>query len=111
MKLPNGERADLDLKLEDYSLNFLHSQGKHKARVFESVLGITLENGADLLRTALLDAAANSDEAVLRGDNGYGVVYNLRFQLETGKGRATIMSGWIVLHGEDFPRLTTCYII
>jgi hypothetical protein len=41
MKLPNGENADLGTKLEDYSLNPFHRHGQHKARVFESALGIT----------------------------------------------------------------------
>lgn len=111
MKLPNGHRADLGTKLEDYTLNPQHPQGKHKARVFESVLGITLRNNAGVLRQALLDAAANSNEATARGDNGFGVTYDLRFPLETAEGRATVLSGWIILHGEDFPKLTTCYIL
>jgi hypothetical protein len=52
MQLPNGERADLGTKLEEYVLNPLHREGKHKARMFESVLGITLAN-AQVLRSAL----------------------------------------------------------
>jgi hypothetical protein len=73
MKLPNGERADLGTKLEDYSLNPWHRDGRHKARVFASVLGITLENQQSL-RDALLHAAATSDAAEFRGDNGFGEV-------------------------------------
>jgi hypothetical protein len=52
MKLPNGERADLDAKLEEYVINPLHHEGKHKAHVFDSVLGINLAN-AHLLRSML----------------------------------------------------------
>lgn len=110
MKLPNGERADLGAKLEDYTLNPLHRDGRNKARVFDSVLGITLAN-ADVLRYALLDAAANADQVEPRGDNGFGEVYVLRFALTTTKGTATVLSAWIIRHGEDFPRLTTCYIM
>ena len=44
MKLPNGERAELGDKLQDYVLNQHHRRGPHKARVFESTLGITREN-------------------------------------------------------------------
>jgi len=51
MKIPNGDRAELGTKVEDYSLNSLHRQGQHKARVFESVLGITLAN-ANHMRNA-----------------------------------------------------------
>lgn len=89
MKLPNGRRADLGAKLEDYTLNPLHRDGKNKARVFDAVLGITLAN-ADVLRHALLDAAANSSQAESRGENGFGKVYVLRFPLTTAKGKATV---------------------
>jgi hypothetical protein len=44
VKLPNGDRADLGTKLIDYVLNPEHRQGRHKARVFESSLGISREN-------------------------------------------------------------------
>ncbi len=110
MKLPYGERANLGTKLEDYSLNPLHRDGRNKARVFDSVLDRILAN-ADVLRDALLDAAAHSDSAELRGDNGFGDVYIIRFPLTTTNGTAVILSAWIIRHGEDFPRLTACYIV
>ncbi len=108
MRLPNGERADLGTKLEEYVLNTAHREGRHKARVFESALGITLAN-RELLRQAILSAAANSDQAEPRGDNGHGAVYSLQFPVETPKGSAVVLT-WIVRHG-DFPRMTTCYIV
>ena len=110
MKLPNGERADLGAKLEEYVLNPLHREGKHKAHVFESALGVNLTN-THTLRRALLDAAASSDRVEARGDNGFGVVYVLRFPITTLTGAATVLSAWIIRHGEHFPRLTTCYIV
>jgi Domain of unknown function (DUF6883) len=110
MKLPNGENADLGTKLEDYSLNPLHRHGQHKARVFESALGITITNKEILVR-ALLSAAKNSNGFVSLGDNGFGEAYVLRFHLTTNKGSATVLSAWIVRHNEDFPRLTTCFIV
>lgn len=78
--------------------------------MFESALGVTLAN-AEVLRRALLDAAATSDQAEFKGDNGFGEVYVLRFPLSTPRGAAIVVSAWIVRHGEDFPRLTTCYIL
>ncbi len=110
MKLPNGSRADLGTKLEDYALNPLHRAGQHKARVFAAVLGVTPHN-AELLRQAVLKAAVDSDDAEPRGDNGYGKVFVLRFVLHTDTGAANLLTAWIVRHGEDFPRLTTCYIL
>jgi hypothetical protein len=110
MKLPNGDRADLGTKIEDYVLNPLHWEGRHKARVFESMLGITFANG-DVLRQAILSAAENSDDAEGLGNNGHGEVYILRFPVETQKGNAMVLTAWIIRDGEDFPRLITCYIL
>ena len=110
MKLPNGEHADLGTKIEEYVLNPRHWEGRHKAKVFESVLGITLTN-QEMLCQAILSAAKESDQAEAFGDNGHGEVYVLRFLLETQQGRATVLTAWIIRHGEDFPRLITCYIL
>ena len=110
MKLPNGDRCALGTKLEDYALNPAHREGRHKARVFESALGITQAN-ADVLRAAILRVAAHSDEAEARGTNGLGEVFNLRFAMSTDAGQAMVLTGWIVRHNEDFPRLTTCFIV
>jgi len=110
MKLPNGEHADLGSKLTDYVLNSNHREGRHKARVFESVLGVTQGN-LHVLADAIVSAASNSSEAEFRGDNGYGEIYVLRFPMETDQRRAVVVTAWIVLYGEDFPRLVTCYIL
>ncbi len=110
MRLPNGDRADLGTKLEDYVQNPRHREGRHKARVFESILDITLVK-SDVLRQAMLSAAKNSDDAEPLGNNGHGEVYILRFLLETEKGNAPVLSVWIIRDGEDFPRLITCYIL
>jgi len=110
MKLPNGDRADLGTKIEDYVLNPRHWEGRHTARVFESVLGITLAN-REVLRQTILSAAENSDEAEPLGNNGHGEVYVLRIPLETQRGRARVLTVWIIRDGEAFPRLVTCYIL
>jgi len=110
MRLLNGDRADLGTKLEDYVLNADHRQGRHKARVFEAVLGISATN-ADVLSDALLAAVAGSNGAEWRGNTGFGDIYTLRLPLRTIKGAATVLSVWIVRRGEDFPRLATCYIV
>ena len=94
MKLPNGERVDLGTKLVDYTLNPYHRRGQHKARVFESALGIILANRS-VLEQALRDAATTSDAAEFRGDNGFGRTYVLRFRLTTARGTATVLSAWI----------------
>jgi hypothetical protein len=110
MKLPKGDRADLSSKLQDYVLNPRHRRGRHKARVFESALGITQEN-QDTLANALHQAAANSTDAISTGDQGFGATFEIRFPLATDKGTTTVLSAWIIRHSEDFPRLVTCFII
>jgi hypothetical protein len=60
-KLPNAERAEAPLeKLRDYSLNPLHDEGKHKARVFLAAMGFT-QAGAEELRALVLDAAQTGE--------------------------------------------------
>lgn len=110
MRLPNPEQAHLGRKLEEYVLNPKHREGRHKARVFESVLGITLAS-QEVLRQAILHAASTSDEVEPRGDDGHGSLYVLRFPMRTLKGQAVVLTAGIVRHGEDFPRLTTCHIL
>ncbi|MDD5199835.1 MAG: hypothetical protein PHC88_08530 [Terrimicrobiaceae bacterium] len=110
MKLPNAVCADIGNKLEDYSLNARHFEGRHKARVFLSALGIASEN-MDVLRRAVPEAAIASDDVESRGDNGFGEVLVMRFPMQTAAGSAVVLTAWIVRHGEDFPRLTTCYIV
>jgi hypothetical protein len=102
MRLPNGDRADLGTKLEDYVLNPRHREGRHKARLFESALGITLTN-TGVLRQTILSAAENSADAEPLGNYWHGELYVLRFTLETEKGSATVLTAWIVRDGEDFP--------
>jgi len=61
MKLPNAKRAFVDIeKLRGYCLNPSHVRGKHKARMFSSILGLTLED-AEKLRKTLLEAAKDGD--------------------------------------------------
>ena len=107
MKLPNGRLADLGNKIEEYSLNLNHQEGKNKAILFANKLGITLEN-AELLKQALKKAAINED-VVIQKTNEYGKYYNMKFWLKTEVGESLILAAWIILSGEIFPRLTSCY--
>ncbi|MGH7812894.1 MAG: DUF6883 domain-containing protein [Candidatus Binataceae bacterium] len=110
MKLPNPDRAVVELsKLRDYCLSAEHLRGKHKARVFASALGLTAAD-APMLRAALLEAAVEGDARQAESDR-FGQRFNLDFVL-TLRGRpARIRSSWIVRRTEDFPRLTSCYIL
>ena len=110
MKLPNADQAFVDIaKLRDYCLSTTHPVGKHKARVFASVLGLTAADSG-LLRDALLQAA-RFQEATAGEEDEYGRRYTVDFVMSGPAGQATIRSCWIVRQGEDFARLTSCYVL
>jgi len=110
MKLPNGDRAIVDeRKIVDYCLSEEHDDGKHKARLFRELLGVTLDN-AGLLIDALRDAAATGEALPGKLDR-YGQRYVIDFALQGPGETATVRSAWIVLAGERFPRLVSCYIL
>ena len=110
MKLPGGERAVVDLgKVQDYCLSSDHPRGRHKARVFAVALGFTSVH-AEELRAGLL-AAAGSEEATATDQDDYGQRYILDFALMGPGGQAQVRSAWIVRTNEDFPRLTSCYVL
>ena len=110
MKLPNGHRAVVDRrKIEEYCLSPVHPRGRHKARLFTSMLGLTAEH-ADQLRDALLLAARSRDASSGERDS-YGQRYLIDFPMSGPRSTGTVRSTWIVLVGEDFPRLTSCYVL
>jgi hypothetical protein len=109
MRLPGGECAVVDIaKLRDYCLNDQHPRGRHKARVFASALGLIVAD-ADVLKQALRNAALECDARETDRDD-YGQRYVLDLEIAGPRGRATVRSSWIILHGEDFPRMTSCYV-
>ena len=110
MRLPNANEAIVDLrKLEDYCLNPEHPRGKHKARVFEEVLGVNRSDASEL-RAKILEAAVaetcNAGESDVYGDR-----YILDFNWTRDERQATIRTTWIVKRGEAVPRLTSCYVL
>lgn len=110
MSLPNGDRAVVDArKLTDYCLSPTHPVGRHKAAVFQAALGMTVAD-ALILRAMLLDAASTGEAKAGRADE-FGQRYETDFEAVTPTGRAVVRAAWIVRTGEDFPRLTTCYLI
>lgn len=94
-------------KLRDYCLNPLHDEGKHKARLFAAALSMTADDAEDL-REVLLQVVKTHEAQLGRRDE-YGQRYIVDFMLEWRGQRAMLRSGWIIEHGSDTPRLTTCY--
>ncbi|NDJ19410.1 DUF6883 domain-containing protein [Myxacorys almedinensis] len=110
MLIPNAENAVVDVrKLRDYCLNSEHDDGKHKARLFLSILGMTAGN-AEELRQILLEIVTIHEARLGRQDE-FGQRYTLDFTIAWQNRSATLRSGWIIEHGSKIPRLTTCYLL
>ncbi|WP_055076622.1 DUF6883 domain-containing protein [Pseudanabaena sp. 'Roaring Creek'] len=108
MLIPNSENAIVDIrKLRDYCLNSKHDDGKHKARLFSSILGMTADNAGEL-RQMLLEIVKVQEAQLGRRDE-FGQRYTLDFTIEWQNRSATLRSGWIIEHGSEIPKLTTCY--
>lgn len=110
MRLPNAERAVIDPeKLRNYCLNLQHPRGKNKARVFASALGIMADDWK-ILKDAILEALL-TEPAEAGEKDAFGQRYTVDFELTVRRRNAIVRSSWIVRTGEDFPRLTSCYIL
>jgi hypothetical protein len=108
MLIPNAENAVVDIrKLRDYCLNSEHDDGKHKARLFSSILGMTADD-AEELRQILLEVVTMNEARLGRQDE-FGQRYTVDFTIEWQNRSATLRSGWIIEHDSEIPRLTTCY--
>ncbi len=107
--LPNAEFAFVPMeKLVDYALNPEHPVGKHKAAVFEAVLGITVSD-AEFLRDKIVDAVLKQEATPTRKDR-FGQRYQVEFEIERNGRSAIILTAWILEPLEFSPRLTSCYI-
>ena|SRR5271165_6668765 len=110
MKLPHGESAIVDLrKIYDYCLSSVHPRGKHKARVFELVLGMTGEDSLAL--AGVLKRIAAENESVPGVSDSFGDRYIIDFEFEHKGRTAAIRSCWIILADELMPRFVTCWIL
>ncbi len=109
MLLPFAEKAFIDdHKLTGYCLSEKHITGKHKAYVFKSALGITVENYL-ILKDSMVTAVL-LNEALFRGQNQQGDLYTVYFIMTNNDKSASVRTAWIVLYGESFPRLVSCYV-
>ena len=108
MKIPNAEKALADIrKLRDYALNTTHRVGKHKARLFATLLGMSIDD-AEKLRGILLRVVRNHDAEIGQKDE-HGQRYQVDFLLSWQGKQTKVRSVWNIHVNEDFPRLVTCY--
>jgi len=107
VKIPNAARAHIPReKLQDYVLAETHAVGRFKAKFFRA-----LGYGRDqwrALRDDILSLLEN--EAVEKELTEYGQKYEVRGTIQGPSGkRAEVVSAWIILDGEDYPRFITVY--
>jgi hypothetical protein len=108
--LPNASAAFIDLnKLRDYSLNLQHDRGKHKARLFLAILGLSADD-AEIL-AALIRAGIQSHNAELGTSDEHGQRYCVDCPITWNQTTAIVRTTWIIRPIESFPRLTSCYIL
>ena len=108
MKLPNGDRVEIPMqKLIGYCLNSEHPSGKHKARVFASVLGITVEN-ADTLRS-LVQTAAVEGEVVQQDTTAFGQQFKVDW-IVPGTDKIQLRTIWEITAKNPNPRLISAFL-
>lgn len=96
-------------KLTEYALNPDSPRGRHKARVFERVLGYTRANHRALLTE--IEAKAPEADVELQSQDEFGSRYRADLQIEGPEGQqATICTGWIVPEEQDEVRLVTLWV-
>lgn len=108
MKLPNGDRATVPIeKLLDYCLNPNHPSGKHKARVFSSTLGITIETVDNL--QLLIFRAAVEGEVVQQSSTEYGRLFKVDWAVPN-YDRVVLRTLWEITSETPHPRLVSAFI-
>jgi predicted transcriptional regulator len=106
--LPNYKNAYIDIqKLKDYCLNENHPIGKHKARVFKSILSLTIEDAERFV--GLIVKGLKSNEATVGKNDIYGQRYFVDMKIINFDREAIVRTAWIIADGDN-PRLITCYI-
>lgn len=96
------------MKLRDYCLSLEHPRGMHKARVFQSALGLEQKDWrflADAIRGNLAAASWVADSK-----DEFGRRYHVDMRIEFSNRSAMIRTLWIVRSGEEFPRLTSSFV-
>lgn len=107
--LPNFEQAFIDeIKLSDYCLSEKHPVGKHKAKMFSSLLGLKSED-ANLLKKAILEGLSLSEAFEGKSDE-YGKRFTVNVNIRNFDKQANVVTAWIIMHDENFPRLVICYV-
>ncbi|MCX6045667.1 MAG: hypothetical protein NT075_11195 [Chloroflexi bacterium] len=97
-------------KLTEYALNPGVNDGRHKAIIFERILGFTIENYQALVYQ--LETKCRHAEFTFRGEDKYGRRYQVDVLIDGINGaQATVRTGWIITAASTAAQLTTLYIL
>lgn len=109
MKLPNHHNVIIPVsKLREYCLNPDHRTGKHKAKLFEAILGFK-QKDYQKLNTLIKDGLSKS-EAILKNQDRFGKRYFVDISLNRINSHI-LRTAWIIKNDESVPRLITCYLL
>mgnify|MGYP001182394427 CR=1 FL=1 len=96
-------------KLTHYALDPNSPYGKHKAILFEAILGFTKENYTVLI--AQLETKSLHAEAIYRSEDHFGKRYSVDVTVEGIQGQqAVVRTGWLVPPNSDIAYLATLYV-
>jgi hypothetical protein len=102
-------KAIVEEKLKNYVLNELHPTGSHKAKLFRSLLGITVEDWSFLAEQ--LTGGLDPLEIEKARQSDHGVQYHCDLPVVGRNGAIKIVrTAWIITPTRS-PRLTTAYIL
>ena len=108
--LPNAQNAVIEItKLRDYCLSTDHPRGRHKARVFHEALGLSVGDAEWLLQK--LREGVQNYPAEKQETDGFGSRWRVDLSLTRQEKSVVVRTGWIIKTGEQFPRLTTCWVL
>ena len=96
-------------KLRDYSLNPHHPVGKHKARVFSSLLGIGRDD-AQLLKKKIIENMKDVEIEWAHEDK-FGKRFSADLTVNLKNRSFLVRTIWIIKSGSEVPELVSCYII
>ena len=108
MKLPRAKECIIPTeKFTEYALN--PEKAPDKAKAFERALGYTAENADELIKQ--IRGKVQKYKAEERGDNGYGMTYQIIMDIEGPNGKsAKVLTAWIDDRKKGETRLTTVHI-
>jgi len=96
-------------KLTHYALDNNSPKGKHKAVLFENLLGFTKENYTNLLHQ--LETKSLQAETTFHTEDQYGKRYTVEVLVEGIEGQqAIVKTGWLVPNKARKAHLVTLYV-